>query len=72
MVLLLFEALSGLKVKFPKSQLVGVNDGINPQVHGLIVVVIKEYRSDKELFNSINLNIMIRREINCKVRVFKG
>jgi len=48
------------------------SDGIEPQVHGLIVVVIKEYRSDRELFNSINLNIMIRRQINYKVRVFKG
>jgi len=49
-----------------------MTDGIKPQVHGLIIVVIKEYRSDRELFNSVNLNIMIRREINCKVRVFKG
>jgi len=47
-------------------------DGIKPQVHGLIIVVIKEYRSNRELFNSINLNIMIRREINCELRVFKG
>jgi len=55
-------------------QKIGVEqaDGIKPQVHGLIEVVIKEYCSDRELFNSINLNIMIRREINCKVRVFKG
>ena len=27
-------------------------DGIKPQVHGLTEVVIKEYRSDRELFNS--------------------
>jgi len=33
------------------------HDGIKPQVHDLIVVVIKEYRSDRELFNSINLNL---------------
>ena len=48
------------------------SDGIKSQVYGLIVVVIKEYCFDRELFNSINLNIMIRREINCKIGVFKG
>jgi len=49
-----------------------ITDGIKPQVHDLIVVVIKEYRSDMELFNSISLNIMIIREINCKLGFSKG
>jgi len=31
-------------------------DGIKPQVHGLTEVVMKEYRSDRELFNSINFS----------------
>ena len=31
-------------------------DGIKPQVHGLTELVIKEYRSDRELFNSINFS----------------
>jgi len=31
-------------------------DRIEPQVHGLTKIVIKEYRSDKELFNSINFS----------------
>jgi len=33
-----------------------LGDGIKPQVHGLTEVVIKEYRSDRELFNSINFS----------------
>ena len=33
------------------------SDGVKPQVHGLIVVVMKEYRSDRELFNLINLKL---------------
>jgi len=32
-------------------------DGIKSQVHGFIEVVIKEYRSDRELFNLINLEL---------------
>jgi len=32
------------------------SDGIKPQVHGLTEVVIKEYRSDRELFNSIKFS----------------
>jgi len=43
-----------------------VFDGIKPQVHGLIELVIKEYRSDMELFNSINLNLWLE-EKSCKL-----
>jgi len=35
----------------------GPVDGIKPQVQGLIEVVIKEYRFDRELFNLINLEL---------------
>jgi len=31
-------------------------DGIKPQVYSLTEVVMKEYRSDWELFNSINFS----------------
>jgi len=33
-----------------------VPDEIKPQVHGLTEVVMKEYRFDRELFNSINFS----------------
>jgi len=38
-------------------KVVEYSDGIKPSVHGLIEVVIKEYRSDRELFNLINLEL---------------
>lgn len=42
-----------LQIQF---KLPGTRDGIKPQVHDLTEVVIKEYRSDRELFNSINFS----------------
>jgi len=43
-----------------------------PQVYGFTKVVKREYRSNRELFNLINLLEMIRRKFSCKDWVFKG
>ena len=43
-----------------------------PQVHGFTEVVKREYRSDRELFNSINFQDVIRRKFDSRSLGFKG
>jgi len=42
-----------------------------PQVHGSTDVVIKEYRSDREMVNLINFEWWLERELSRKVLIFK-
>jgi len=41
-------------------------------VHGFTEVVKREYRSDRELFNSINFQEVIRRKFDSRSLGFKG
>jgi hypothetical protein len=49
---------------------VEISDGINRKCTVYRSSNKREYRSDRELFNSINFNLMIRREESCKVEGF--